>query len=132
MLHGRDAAPPSELKRLVRATGFVLSFAAAVAFLVGLVDVRLKTTTGTSGFERAYHATARVKLAEVGGGRDRALAWTYAPMLQEAPRLRGSGFNLAARIRKSPASARGFSEWRASRFQESRRRSFRWSGNARA
>jgi hypothetical protein len=81
-LHGRDSAPPSAGKQRVRALGFVLSFVAAFAFVFGMVDARTKTTSGTSGFDRAYHASAPVKLARAGSDQDLELAWTYAPMLR--------------------------------------------------
>jgi hypothetical protein len=82
ILRGGDAPMPSARRRRTRAAGFVFSLAAAVPFVAGMLDAHRTTTTGTSGFERAYHATTPVKPVEAGGSPDLALAWTYAPMLR--------------------------------------------------
>jgi hypothetical protein len=82
LLHGADAPPPSPWKRHFRAIGFVLAFAAAGAFAIGMLDARVQTTSGTTAVHGAYQAIKPVALAEDISGDDRQLAWTYAPVLR--------------------------------------------------
>jgi hypothetical protein len=87
LLDGNPAPTPTLARKLVRLAGLLSALLAAAAIVVGTVWAASVTTDGAEpveGVEPIEGAASEdpLALADISGGREQQLAWTFAPVLR--------------------------------------------------
>lgn len=84
-LRGKTSASPSVWNVVFRTAGFIAAVLSATALAAGAVFARSETTGGAKAVPGAEAREQPVRLANVPGGVQRQLAWTFAPILRLHP-----------------------------------------------
>jgi hypothetical protein len=88
ILDGNPAPTPTLARKLVRLGGLLSAMLATAAIVVGTIWAASETTDGAEPVEGVEPVEGgatredRLELVDVSGGRERRLAWTFAPILR--------------------------------------------------